>query len=151
MGRRPEIHHEVTALMAYMLLTVKETLIIVDEFLPTIPKDDTYEDRMKGLQTMKQGVTTVFSGAEVSLSETKIYDASDLSVLLRAMAECLPVVDRSFSSATKQEFSRKLQSRMNQFTGPEDREALTAMLSILQAKPNHAPEPTSESATPRAP
>lgn len=122
------LHAEVALQLAFMLHVAEEGILLADEFLPTIPKDERYEIRLDGLKKMYSGMTTVFVGAEASLGESNFYSHEDLSVLLQAMAEVLPVVQRAFPPDYKIELRKKLEARLSAFPAEQDTANLKKMI-----------------------
>lgn len=68
-------------------------LELVDEFLPTIKKDDPgYEYRMQGINQMKQGLASVVLGGFKTLTEMENYKKSELLRLVIYMQETFPML-----------------------------------------------------------
>jgi hypothetical protein len=127
-GRK--VSREMVESMAFTLRGAVVMLELVDELLPTIPADRR-EQVAAGLQQMRGGVATVFDGADVSLSERKVYSDADLSVLLTAMAETLPVIKRAFRPEQIVEMRGRLEKRKADFQSPADLRALDTMIAQL--------------------
>ena len=125
-----ELSTEIATMMAFSLQISALGVDLVNELMPTIPNDERYEARMQGLQTMYDGLTTSFVGAEVSLSETGFYSKGDLSIILQGMAKSLPKLIQGFSSDYKQELKGKLRAHQQNFTGT-DLELLRNMIQQL--------------------
>jgi len=124
-------HKETARLAAFMLHTAALTIELMDEFIPTIQKDDKYAIRMDGLNKMYSGLTTMFVGAEVSLSEQKIYSPEDLSTLLEAMTTTLPRIKRAFTTDYRTELRKKLQTHKSKFKSRDDVRRIETMLREL--------------------
>ncbi len=122
---------ELASLLAFLLRVSAVGLDLTDEFLPTIPRDDKYATRIDGLKTMKSGLTTMFVGAEVSLTERNGFSPKDRSLLLEAMAATLPTVKRAFASDYKVELQQKLKTDRAKFTGSNDVLRIDAMIREL--------------------
>lgn len=118
-------------MLAFLLRTSAVGLDLTDEFLPTIPKDDKYATRMDGLKTVKSGLTTVFVGAEVSLTESNGFSSKDRSLLLEAMAATLPTLKRAFAPDYRVELQQKLRTDRAKFTDSNDVLRLDAMVREL--------------------
>ncbi len=125
------VHAELTEMLAFLLRTAAVGVRLMDEFLPTIQKDEKYETRMAGLKQFKSGLLTMFISSETSLSETSFYTKEDTSLLLSVMAETLPTLLPSFEADVKQELRKKLQTRKEQFTLPDDARNIDFMLAEL--------------------
>lgn len=122
---------ELASLLAFLLRTSAVGQDLSDEFLPTIPKDDKYTTRMDGLKTMKSGLTTVFVGAEVSLTESNGFSPKDRSLLLEAMAATLPTLKRAFAPDYRVELQQKLRTDRAKFTDSNDVLRIDAMVREL--------------------
>jgi len=131
-NRGEPVHAELAALLSFMLHLSASSANMVDEYLPTIPKDEKYQVRMQGLAKVKEGLTTVFLGAETTLSETRFYTPEDLSQVMAAMAASLPSVDKLFAPDFRAELRRKLAARRNAAKKPEDIANLDKMLAELE-------------------
>ena len=127
-GRK--VSTEIAESMAFTLRSSAVMLELVDELVPTIPAERR-EQAAAGLQQMRGGMATVFDGAEVSLSERKVYSETDFSLLLAAMAETLPVIRRAFSPAQVVEMRGRLEKRKSEFRAPADQKALDSMIATL--------------------
>jgi hypothetical protein len=84
---------ELVELMGAQFRLIVVALDLVDEFLPTIKKDDpTYQDRMQGLDRMKRGLASVVAGGLQMLTEREEYRGSELARLVGYMQETFPVI-----------------------------------------------------------
>ena len=97
---------------------------MVNEFMPTIRKDDpTYPVRMDGLKQMKGGVSGVVAGSLQTLTETHAYRPSELKKLAGYMQESFPDLIPEVSDASRAEFLVRLRSFANdpkmQYLKPE--------------------------------
>jgi hypothetical protein len=129
-ARGPAVHEELARLLAFQLRLVDAMLELVDELLPTIPKDDQYATRMEGLQKLRGGLAQVYMGSAISLSETKVYAPGDLSRILAAMAETLPRARAYLSADARTELRVKLQAVRPSFEG-EDAKRIDGMLAEM--------------------
>jgi hypothetical protein len=125
------VHEETVRVIAFALQTSALGVELVDEFLPTIPKDDKYAVRMEGLKKLNSGLTIQFVGAERSLSERHFYSPEDLSLLLDAMSSTLPLLKRGFPPGYPAELRERLKSDRLIFTGEKDRKNIDRMLAEL--------------------
>lgn len=132
-GRGQNVHAEIAQMMAFAIRTAAIAIQLIDEFMLTVPKDDSYEVRLSGLKQMNRGMMQVFTGAEISLSETKFYSPEDLSLLLEAMAEVMPVAKKAFPTDFRLEFRKKLESRQKAFSGEKDTQNLEKLIKELAA------------------
>jgi hypothetical protein len=84
---------ELVELMAAQYRSSVVMLELVDEFLPTIKKDDpTYQVRMHGLEKVKLGLAGVVSGGLQTLTERENYRKSELVRLVGYMQESFPLL-----------------------------------------------------------
>ena len=122
---------EIARLAAFVLHSSALGVELVDEMLPTIPKDDQYETRMAGLKQMNSGLTTVFVGAEQMLTPRNGFSAEELSVLLEAMARTLPQIKKAFAPDYRIELRKKLEADRVRFKADEDIRRIDAMIREL--------------------
>lgn len=126
-GFNQELAHVLGFLLHVSALGVE----LVDEFIPTLPKDDKYEVRMDGFRLMSSGLMTLFEGAEETLSESNLFSPEELSVILDAMARTLPRVQTIFTPDYRIKLRQKLQADKARFTQPADVQNIDAMLRQL--------------------
>jgi hypothetical protein len=68
-------------------------LELVDEFVPTLNKDDpSYSARMQGLEQMKAGLASVVTGGLQTLTESDSYRSGELVRLVGYMQETFPFI-----------------------------------------------------------
>jgi hypothetical protein len=125
------VHTETALILSFMLRLGAAGIVLVEEFVPTIPKDDKYDVRLGGLKRMNSGLTTVFLGAETSLGETSFYSHEDLSQILQTMVEVLPTFLKVFPGGYRVELRKKLEERGKAFPGEKDAANLQKMLGEL--------------------
>ncbi|WP_367870223.1 hypothetical protein [Luteolibacter sp. Populi] len=130
-GEEKNLHAEQAVLMGFNLRVAALGVDLVNEFIPTIPKDDKYEIRMEGLKQMYGGLTTSFSGAESALGETKIFSENDFAVILGAMRSTLPTLKQAFTPEYQLELEKKLSDRKEHSKG-ESLAALEEMIKVLK-------------------
>lgn len=130
MVRKEKVTPEMVRLVAFALQLSALGIDLVEEFLPKIPKDESYETRMNGLKQMYSGISTQFQGAEAMLNESNIYSESERALVLEAMASTLPVVKKAFSQDYQVELRKKLENDRKLFQG-QDLERLQAMIREL--------------------
>lgn len=124
---------ELASLVAFLLHASSLGMELVDEFVPTLPRDDTYATRMEGMARMSSGLATVFVGAETTLRELHYYTQEDLSRVLSAMAASLPRIAPILPADFRQEMYGRLAAHRAVFVEPADLENLETMLRILAA------------------
>jgi hypothetical protein len=87
---------------------------------------------MKGFEKVKSGLTTIFVGAELSLSE-KVYSQADLSKILTAMTKTFPTMNKVFSDDYRVELRKQLEADKSHFKNREDVSHIDEMLTELKA------------------
>lgn len=84
---------EIVEWLGHQLRLSVVVLDVVDEFAPTIRKDDPrYEVRMQGLEQMRRGLASVVSGGLQTLIEKEAYRESELARLVGYMLETYPQI-----------------------------------------------------------
>lgn len=122
---------EMTQIVAFSLQVSALGIDLVEEFLPKIPKDESYAKRMEGLKQMYSGISTQFQGAEAMLGESNIYSQPERSRLLDAMAGALPVLKKAFSQDFRVELRKKLEDDRKLFQSSQDLDRLQSMIREL--------------------
>ena len=125
-----DLHAETAAILSFTLRVGALGIDLVNEFLPTIPKDDTYEVRMQGLKKMNEGLATCFAGAEISLNETTFYLDGEIAQILQAMHDTLPTFKTVFTPEYTQELAQKLERHRKTFKG-ENLKRIEEMIVML--------------------
>ena len=125
------VNNELVRFMAFQLHAIAANFELLEEFIPTVPSFDSDQARVDGLKKVHAGITTVFLGAEVSLSETNMYSADDLTVLLDAMDATLPTLKKAFSAEFKAEMRVKLRADKTRFDNADDIQHIERMLAEL--------------------
>jgi hypothetical protein len=123
-------HQELAALVAFLLQGSALWIDLIDEIIPTIPKDPTSEAQMAALQEMRAGLTQVFQGAEETL-ESQLLSTDDRSVILEAMESSLPKVKKAFPEEVRVELRKKLEEDKARFSAERDLQRLGAMIREL--------------------
>ena len=126
-----EVHEETACVLAFSLRIAAVGFELIEAFLPTIPRDETYPARMEGLRQVRSGLTTLFVGTERSLSEREFYSAEDLSLMLDAMATTLPVLRSAFPPEYPAQLREQLETHRASFTDEKDRQNIDRMLDEL--------------------
>lgn len=117
-------------------------IALVNEFLPTLDKDDpTYPVRMNGLRQMKGGLATIVAGSLQTLTESHAYRTSELKRLVGYMQRTFPDILPELPEGSRTEFVVRLRSfsddpRM-QHLNPELDQLLAAVEKSVQ--PDQAP------------
>jgi hypothetical protein len=96
-------------LMGAELRAIQVGLELVDEFLPTLSKDDPkYPVRMAGLDRMRQGLAGVVAGVITTLTEDQVYRVDARSKLLGYCRETFPSIVPKLSAPSRSEVLRRL-------------------------------------------
>ena len=126
---------------AHLRLTVV-MIQLVDEFLPTLDKDDpTYPVRMAGLKGAKNGTAIIVAGSLQMLTESRAIRTSELKRLVGYMQDTFPVILRGLPSGSRSETLLRLKSFLDDPKMQHLKPELTA-LSAVSAKatePKRAP------------
>lgn len=122
---------ELASLTALLLHSSARGAELVEEMLPTLPRDETYATRMAGLKEMNEGMTTAFVATEQMLTPENNFSPEDLSLLLEAMAQTLPRLKTGFPPEVRIEMRKKLEADKARFTKDEDTRRLDRMLGEL--------------------
>jgi hypothetical protein len=139
---------DVIDLLAAELSTVQVVLELVDEFLPTVPRDEKYEARMHGLQTMRQGLATMVSGVLTSFTETQVYGVDARSRLLGRCIETFPHIVPRLTKPSQAEVKHRLADLAKDPKVSELRPQLVSLRDAVDRAvrdPANAPQATSPS------
>ena len=131
-NKNEKLNMEMARLVAFMLQVSALGVELVDEMMPTIPRDDKYVTRIDAMRRFYSDLTTVFVGAEVSLSERDHFSADDLSAILDAMATTLPRLKKAFAQDYRVELRKKLESDRTKFNDREDISKIDRMIHELE-------------------
>ncbi len=101
---------ELVELMGALFRTTVVLLELVDEYLPTIKKDDPkYQARMQGLEQMKRGLASIVTGGLQTLRERTHYRRSELVRLVDYMDETFPLLIPRLPAKTRTETLLRLE------------------------------------------
>ena len=126
-----KVHTELAQQFAFLLRSSAITVQLLDELIPTFPKDEKLPVRMEGLKGAYSSLTTMYAGAETSLSEKRFYSANDLSLLLDAMAETVPTVKKAFLPDYKIELRKQMELHRAEFPRPQDKQDIQKVIDTL--------------------
>ena len=108
---------------------------IADEFLPLLDENDpSYPARMKGLDQMKRGLSTVASGAIVTLTESNSYRPKELKRFAGKLKDTLPRLFKILTKDTHEEFSLRLQGFAQDDSMKVMRPELEELIQKLEGK-----------------
>lgn len=116
-----DVHSELAAVLAFMVRESASGASLISEWITVMPRDDTYEVRMKGLDMVKSGFTKVLLGAEASLGES-FYSAADRSLILDSMADSIESLKGFLAPDVKVELRRKLEKRRGDGSAKDDQD-----------------------------
>lgn len=101
--------NEIVELMGAQLRGVQVQLRLLDEYLPTLSREDPkYAVRMAGHVQMRQGFATMVSSVIVMLTETNVYDAAMRSRLLEHSRATFPDIVARLAEPSQQEILKRL-------------------------------------------
>jgi hypothetical protein len=96
-------------LLGAQLSVAEVELELVDEFVPTLSKDDPkYPVRMAGLDKMRQGLAEMLSGTITTLTEAQAYDVGSRTKLATYCRETFPNIAPKLTASSRQELLRRL-------------------------------------------
>jgi hypothetical protein len=127
-----KVNDEVVRLFAFILHLGKHAVLLAEEFVPQMPKDNLYESRRAALKKFQKGIAEIFLRGEDSLKETGNFSKENRTIILTTMREVMPVAKRSFNFNFRHELRGKLAQRLKDAQNPADREMLQAIVDELQ-------------------
>jgi hypothetical protein len=127
-----QVSTESSMLMCQTLHIAALGIELMDEFLPTLKRDETYEIRMQGAQKMKSGMATVLAGAYTSVAEDTLYSPSERSTMLVAMAETADRFASVLSTDQKTEMQLKFMRLREKLTENMDRESIDRVVNAMK-------------------
>lgn len=133
---------ELVELMGAQLRTLVVMCSLVNEFLPTLDKDDpTYPVRLDGLKKMKSGMATVVAGNLQTLTESQAYRSSELKRLIGYMEATLPNILPDLPDGSRAETLIRLRSFLDDPTMQDLKPELDALVSAMETtdQPDDAP------------
>lgn len=100
---------ELVELMGAQLRLAGVMLELVDEFVPTLSKDDPkYPVRMAGLDQMRQGLAGAVAGSVITLTESQFYDVDSRTKLMAYCRETFPSIVPKLTVPSQQEVVQRL-------------------------------------------
>ena len=124
---------EMSLLMCQNLRVAAQGIDLMNEFIPTLKRDETYETRMEGVTKMKSGLATIFSGAYTSVADDTIYSDAERSSILAVVAEVAPKFATAMSPDTRVEMSLKFTKLRDRFLSPNDRGSIASIAKALES------------------
>lgn len=118
-------------LLAFSLRLSRAMIYIMDEFLPSVPRDQGYMARLIGKEQMRLGIIQQLSGAVGSLADRKTYSESDLALLLGALSETIPDLKKLCTAEMRDELKRLVFESRGQFRKPADQKNAEKILTSL--------------------
>lgn len=102
---------ELVELMSSQLDVAVVMIQLVDEFLPTLDKNDrTYPVRMKGLAQLKHGMAGIVAGTMQTLTESHAYRSAELKRLVNQMRRTFPEILPAIPEGSRSEALVRLRS-----------------------------------------
>jgi hypothetical protein len=96
-----------------------------------MPDFENQPKRVEGRKIFLGGIVKMFSGAEISLSETPFYTNEDVSLRLKAMADTLPTLKMAFTDQFREELKIKMIEHRDRMSDPADIANINRMLQEL--------------------
>lgn len=131
--RGEDLHTEFAQQAAFQLRFAAAGVRLLDEYVPTIPRDANHAARMADMQTTYTGLMNMFAATADMLPEKGFFSTTDLTLMLTTMAETLPVVKKAFPADFRKELRQKLEPHLSTFPTAEGVKALQQMLDALAA------------------
>lgn len=120
--------NELIELLGAQLRTVQVQLELVDEFVPTLSKDDPkYPVRMAGLDKMRKGLAELIAGTITTLTEAQFYDVATRAKLLEYCRQTFPNILPKLTAASQQEMLLRLDALIDD---PSVREFRSGVISL---------------------
>lgn len=125
--------NELARLQAFALHGAALGVQLVAEFMPTLPRDETYETRLAGLGRMSAGLANVFAETAATLGERDDYAEEDLERIVQAMSATLPTILPALPADFREDLGKRLRDRREAFEPGRARSQLEAMVTLLSA------------------
>jgi hypothetical protein len=102
---------ELVELMGAQFRLLVVMLELLDQFLPTLDKDDpAYQTRIQALEAIKGSLATIVAGGLQALTERAIYRGTELARLVGYMRETFPLIVPRLSPGARLETTVRLES-----------------------------------------
>ncbi|MEX0717890.1 MAG: hypothetical protein WD066_14950 [Planctomycetaceae bacterium] len=132
---------EMVELMGIMFRSAEAVVVLVDEFLPTLPPDDPdREVRQAGLEQMKRGMGTMIAGGLTTLTEDG-FSTADRIRLAGYLRETVPTIAGSLSKASQSEILRRLDDMTRDPKLKEVHPAIDELRKAVREKVEPAEQP----------
>jgi hypothetical protein len=99
--------------------------------VPRLPKDNTYAKRMEGLNQMRTGLRTMWSGASQFLAEISGAGNQHMVEAIQSLTSNAPRYKRILTAADIQDTNRAIQALTAKSTDSRIRQALTAFSTAV--------------------
>jgi hypothetical protein len=133
-----KVEKELADLLVFQLAVTSSAIGLIEEFIPTIPKDEKYKTRMEGFAQMKSGLATILDGAITSLSERKLYSNESVARMVRGIREYYPRFASILPQTTKAEFRLKIRNMLAEEKNPDVKRELISLDGTMKVEPNGA-------------
>jgi hypothetical protein len=130
-----KVEKEVAHMIVFELAVASTAIELVDEFTPTIRKDEKYEIRMAGLAKMKNGLTTVLDGAITSLSERTFYSDESIAKMAVGIRDYYPRFRSMLPETAKAEFRFRVASMLAKEKNSQLKQQLLLLNQTLKTEP----------------
>lgn len=122
---KADCSREMASVIAFVIYTSTSLVNLMQEMLPTVPKDENYGARMEGIKRMKGGIRTILLSAADSLAAT--FAEEDILIILEAMNENLPAQGEFVGPA----FVQELRAKVTRYLEKEKSDKVEAALQRL--------------------
>jgi hypothetical protein len=141
---RSPLDRELADLFALGLAFAHAGIVVADEFLPTLARDETYAVRLQGLERMKRGMATAFNGALVALGERVFYGGAARLHLAEQLALHLPACFPALSPKAQEGIKIRLRHVIETETDSKIAATLQELGQVLPKPPEQVPEPSQD-------
>jgi len=125
------LNPEMIDIFYFSLHAAASALDLMDEMIPSIPKDSNYAARMEGVKITYRGITTMIVGAESMLRDKARLTLPERTKVLDAMATTIPRLKDAFTPGYRIELRKRLEEDRNLFLKAEDIQKIDIMINIL--------------------
>jgi len=129
-----KIDSELSKLIFFQLAMASSMINLVNEYVPTIPKDKSYETRMAGLEQIKSGMATLLTGAVVSLSERHFYSTESVITIASGIKQYYPSFELVLPETYKIELKYKINTMLKNEKNQTIRQKLSAINDLIEVE-----------------
>jgi hypothetical protein len=123
---------ELARLQVYTLAQASTVVALIDEFLPTVTKDASYEARMAGLAKIRSALRSVTSGTVESTTDTRFFSKASTLEQVAGLERYLPVLNRILIDEDRRELLARVEDATDAATDDEIRAAMVRLEGALK-------------------